>query len=89
MRMSQHASKRSQQRGIPPLIVDLLLEFGTREHDGNGAEVCYFDRGAKRRLQSYAGGLIGKLSEDLDAYAIVSGDEVVTVGSRFKRINRV
>lgn len=86
---TQHSSIRAKQRGIPPLIIDLLLEFGARVHDGKGAEVCYFDHRSKKRLQSYAGGLLGKLSGELDAYAVVSGDKIVTVGTRFKHINHV
>lgn len=87
MNTTAHASIRSQQRGIPPLVVDLLLQFGCREHDHSGAEIVYFDRRSKKRLESYAGGLIGKLSEHLDSYAVLADGEIVTVGARFKRIN--
>ncbi len=87
MVMSTHASTRLQQRGVSPLILDLLLQFGARESAGDGAETVYFDRKAKRRLQSYSGNLISKLSEALDIYAVVSGNTVITVGCRYKRIN--
>ena len=87
MYLSKHAKDRTQQRGIAPMVIDLLLEFGTREHDGKGAEICYFDRRAKKRLESNAGTLLGKIGEALDAYAIVAGEKVVTVGIRLKRIN--
>jgi len=87
MNMSQHAQKRSQQRGVPPLIVDLLLRFGSREHDRHGAEICYFDHQSKKRLHSYAGSLVEKISEQLDAYVVVAEGNVITVGKRFKRIN--
>lgn len=86
---TDHAEKRCQQRGVPPFIVDLLLMFGAREHDGHGAEVCFFDRRAKKRVKNYMGGVIGKLSEQLDTYAVLCGDRVVTVGTRFKRINHI
>ena len=69
------------------MVIDLLLRFGTREHDGRGAEDCYFDRKAKRRLQSYAGHLLGKLDGVLDAYVVVTDETVVTAGIRFKRLN--
>ena len=88
MKSTAHASIRSQQRGIPPLVVDLLLQFGCREHDHRGAEIVYFDRCSRKRIESYAGGLISKLSEHLDSYAVVADGEIVTVGNRFKRINR-
>ncbi len=82
-----HANVRSQQRGIPPIVVDLLFQFGHRQHDHAGAEIVYFDRRSRKRLESYAGGLISKLSEHLDSYAVVADGKIVTVGTRFKRIN--
>ncbi len=88
MQQTIHASIRSQQRGIPPLVVDLLLQFGRRVHDQHGAEVVYFDRRSRKRVESYAGGLIGKLSEHLDSYAVVADGVIVTLGSRFNRIGR-
>lgn len=88
MKFTDHAVTRSQQRGIPPLMVDLLLQFGCREHDHAGAEVCFFDRRSKKRLESYVGSLAGKLSEHLDSYIVVAGDLVVTVGHRYKKIKK-
>lgn len=85
--MSQHAKKRSQQRGITPFIVDLLLEFGSHESDGDGAEIYFFDRKSKKRIHSYAGTLVNKINEQLDAYIVVAGGTVVTVGKRTKHIN--
>lgn len=87
MNTTAHATIRCQQRGIPPLVVDLLLQFGCREHDHAGAEIVYFDRHSRKRIESYAGGLISKLSEHLDSYAVVADGEIVTVGTRYKRIN--
>ena len=88
MKLSQHASTRVQQRGIPPMVIDLLLRFGARERDGHGAETVYFDKRSRKQIQTYAGGLMGKLSEALDTYAVVNGEKVITVGSRYKRLNR-
>lgn len=84
-----HMHTLAQQRGIPPLIIDLLLEFGVEEHDGRGAEICYFDNKSKKKIQTYAGGLLGKLSQELNAYAVVDGGTVITVGTRYKRINHI
>ncbi|WP_159690503.1 hypothetical protein [Cognatazoarcus halotolerans] len=88
MRTSTHATVRCQQRGIPALVLDLLLQFGHREHDHAGAEIVYFNHRSKKRIESYAGGLISKLNEYLDSYAVVAAGEIVTVGHRYKRINR-
>ena len=87
MKATVHANVRSQQRGIPPIVVDLLFRFGRREHDHAGAEVVYFDRRSRKHIESYAGGLISKLSEHLDSYAVLADGEIVTVGIRYKRIN--
>lgn len=89
MTSTSHAQKRIQQRGVPPIIVDLLMQFGTRISAGEGTEICYFDRKARRFVHAYAGGLFSRLSEQLDAYAVVSGEKVVTVGSRFKKLNHI
>lgn len=87
MKPTDHASVRCQQRGIPPLVVDLLLQFGHREHDHHGAEILHFDRHSRKRIKSYAGGLISKLSEYLDSYAVLADGRILTVGTRFKRVN--
>lgn len=89
MNMSHHAAIRSQQRGVPPLVVDLLLQFGRSEYDGRGGEVFYFDHRARKRVQAYTGGHLGKLSGEMDAYAVVANGKVVTVGTRYKRVNHV
>ena len=88
MKATIHAAVRCQQRGVSPFVVDLLLRFGRREHDHKGAEVVFFDRRAKKEVESYTGGSIGKLSEQMDSYAVVSDGCVITVGVRHKKINR-
>lgn len=52
MKTSNHATVRCQQRGIPPIVIDLLLEFGRREHDHAGAEILYFDRCSKKNSKA-------------------------------------
>lgn len=87
MQNTIHSSIRAQQRGVPPIIVDLLLQYGAREHDAKGCEVIYFDKKSKKKVETYVGGLFGKLDEHMDAYAVIASGKVVTVGNRFKRIN--
>jgi hypothetical protein len=89
MKSSTHATVRCQQRGIPTLVLDLLLEFGQREHDHAGAEIVFFDHRARKRIESYSGGLISKQNEFLDSYAVLADGNIVTVGHRYKRINRI
>ena len=77
MQMSQHAAMRSQQRAIPPILVDLLLQFGTNEPAGSGATKIFFDKAARRRVKAYAGPLAGLFNEHLDVYAVVGTDNQV------------
>lgn len=87
--MTTHSQVRSQQRGIPPMIIDLILQFGSTESAGDGARKMFFDKAARRRLHSYAGALAPMLEEHLDSYAVVSqDDQVITVGHRTERIRR-
>lgn len=88
MKATAHAAIRCQQRGVPPLVIDLLLQFGQREHDHRGAEIVYFDRRSRKRIENYAGGLISKFSEHMDSYVVVADGKIITVGSRFKRVKR-
>ena len=89
MKPTRHAIVRAQQRGIPQLAVDLLLEHGTTQPAAQGATLYFFDKKARRRLHAYAGPLSRILSEGLDVFAIVSDDgRVVTVGHRTRRIER-
>jgi hypothetical protein len=89
MNLTHHAQARTQQRAIPRLVLDLLLQFGAREPAPNAAEMVFFDKTARKRVASYAGALANRLNEHLDVYAIVGNDErVITTGHRLARIQR-
>lgn len=89
MNVTHHANTRSQQRAIPPMMIDLLLQFGKRESAGSGVAKLFFDKPARRRVAAYAGPLASLLDEHLDLYAVVGQDmQVITVGNRFERIRR-
>jgi len=85
--ITHHAQVRGKQRGIPPVILDWLLDFGARENHA-GTEVVYFDKTARKRLRSYAGQLADLAKEWLEAYAVISGEAVITVGYRHRHIKR-
>jgi len=89
MSMTHHARLRSQQRGIPPILLDLLRQFGRSEPAGGGATKMFFDKAARRRLQAYAGPLAGHLNQHLDVYVVVGpDDQVITTAHRTERIRR-
>jgi hypothetical protein len=89
MNMTRHAQVRSQQRAIPPLIIDWLCKYGRRLTGMNGTTVCFFDRESRRCLAAEVGQIVvRRLADMLDAYVVLSGDSIVTVGHRYKPLSR-
>jgi hypothetical protein len=90
MNMTHHAGVRSQQRGIPPFIMDCLDNFGEEMYDGHGAIIRYFNRVSRRKMERELGrDLVSKLAQYLNSYKVESLDgTVITAGHLTKRINR-
>lgn len=75
--MTRHAKVRSQQRAIPPLILEWLLEYGHRAQ-AQGCERVTFDREARRELEGrYGKRAVSMLSKYMSVAAIVAEDETV------------
>lgn len=86
MHLTKHAQTRSQQRAIPPMLIDLLLQFGSSERAGAGVSKVFFDKVSRRKVKAYAGPLARILDDHLDVYAVVSDDlQVITTGHRTER----
>lgn len=87
MEMTRHASIRQQQRSIPPMIIEFLINYGVCEQAGDGTSKHYFDKQSKRRLKAYVGQLSGLIEEYLNCYAVVCPEgRIVTVAYRTERI---
>jgi hypothetical protein len=87
MTISKHAERRLQQRAIPGIVLEWLLNYGAHIQQ-NGSEVIIFDKQSRRGLQRYLGRIYGRIEGFLDAYAVMSPDgTVITVGHRHERIN--
>ena len=90
LQVSKHAKTRCQQRGLPPLVLNWLTQFGATQYDHRGAEIRYFDKRSRQELAQFAGKeVVNRLSSLLDAYVVISSDGVViTAGHRYKPITR-
>ena len=88
--LTKHAQNRMQQRGMSPSILDWLQIHGFSSHDRRGAEIRYFDHGARRRIARDVGQkVVDLLGQLLDVYMVTSNDGVVIAcGHRYKRIVR-
>ena len=83
-----HSKIRRQQRCIPRLIIEWLLEFGevVRSH---GADLYYFSKKSKKAIRRYAGRRpMQMMKQYMDAYLIYKDGCIVTIGHRYKKIRR-
>ncbi len=88
--ISKHAERRLRQRGIPPLVIRWLIDFGQMRYDHQGGIVYYFDRRSRRNLGlEFGSKVVARLSDFLNAYVVssVCDEAVITVGHRCKRFN--
>lgn len=82
---TKHASIRSQQRGIPPLVSDWLMDYGTEVHDGNGGIVRYFTPQSVRKIEKEIGREpVRRMSEFFRCYLVesVQDGSILTIGKR-------
>jgi NAD kinase len=89
IRETRHAMARRQGRGVPPFVVNLLLEQGACTRH-NGADVFYVDKETRRRLRRTLGDRIhAALESYLDAYVVLGDDgHVITTAWRTRRLRR-
>ena len=81
--LTTHARVRMQQRGIPPVALDVLLDWGREAHDHRGCRIVRFDKRSRRRAARVLGDAYRRIERWLDVYAVVGSDDaVVTVGWR-------
>jgi len=67
-----------------------VYSYGSRKRNNNGTIVCYFDRKSLRLIASDVGHIvIRRLSGLLNAYLVIAGDQILTVGHRYKRIKNL
>lgn len=90
MQLSNHAVAQMQQRAISETTVGYLMEWGRKIYDHRGGVVRYFDKASRSQLLRHVGQEQGKqLENQLDAYLVVTtSGQIITVGHRYKRINR-
>ena len=86
-RLSTHAVVRSQQRGVPPIVRDWLLDYGAQVYDGRGAVIRYFSDASVRRMEAELGRIpLRRMSEFLRCYLVEDASDgvVITVGKRYR-----
>ncbi len=84
---TNHAYARMQQRGIQPVEIEAVLDFGQCEFH-QGCEIFSVRKSVTRKLLK-----LGKLPHELlgkmhRIYVVTKGDLIITVGHRYKRLKR-
>jgi hypothetical protein len=85
LNQSNHATMRSQQRGIPSNIIELLYDFGDRRYDGHGGVIRFFGAKSRHRLIEEFGSVeVRRVSEYLRCYLVESSHDgtIITVAKR-------
>ena len=84
MMTTKHSQIRAKQRGIPPIISQLLDLYGAEEHDGHGAVIVYLSKDSIRRMERDLGRQpVSRFSEWLDAFKVRGADgKTITIGHR-------
>jgi hypothetical protein len=87
---TRHARKQMQRRGLGEATINLLLMYGSVNHDHLGAELYHFDKAAMRRLERDWGPEAARRLDGLHRTYAVSGTDgrLITVGHRYRRIRR-
>jgi len=87
---TKHAEIRAAQRGIPPMIDQLLDLYGQEQHDGRGNVVVYMNKRSIRCMQRDLGCRpVSRLAEWFNAYKVKTTDgRTITVGHRTQRVWR-
>jgi hypothetical protein len=81
MKVSSHATKRSQQRGIPKDYIDLILEYGTPVRRQGDALEYRLHKKDRDRLVKHLKHLINSVDRCSNKAVLVDSDmqEIVTV----------
>ena len=82
--MSKHAAVRAQQRGLPPMVDELLDRYGEEQYDGHGHVIKFFSKASKRNVERDWGSRpVALISPWFDAYKVCTTDGLtITIGHR-------
>jgi hypothetical protein len=87
---TRHAQVRAQQRGIPPMVDQLLDLYGQEEYGGHGDITVYLSKDSIKKMERDLGHRpVSRLAEWFDAYKVRSTDGLtITIGHRTRRLWR-
>jgi hypothetical protein len=82
--MTHHARMRSQQRSIPSVVRDALIDFGERRRAGQGAVSVFFTKKSWKRLEASMGSDISRAFERYRNYYLIEADDGAVVTEAYR-----
>lgn len=79
---TRHANERSSARSIPPMIAEIIIEYGDSRDAGDGARKYALTKRSMCQLRQHAGRELAKAIgpyRNRNAYVVASGDRIITV----------
>ncbi len=80
--LTRHARERSTGRAIPPMIAEMIIDFGQACDAGDGARKYMLTKDSMRELRRVGGREIVKALDPYrsrNAYVVAEGGRIVTV----------
>lgn len=82
VKFTRHAEERSKQRALPPILVDLLMQFGEIRNQ-KGADVIEFSRETEQWLRRQLTQTLAHWDSRRNVYAVLGdGGSVLTIGHK-------
>jgi hypothetical protein len=79
MKLSKHAKIRSQQRGIPSKLINMVIDHGKPERGKGGAQIYLITKKDKNEIITQLKQDIQVLEKSLNIKVVVSADgEIIT-----------
>ncbi|MFT5725940.1 MAG: hypothetical protein ACI8PB_000056 [Desulforhopalus sp.] len=79
MKMTKHAAERSQQRALPPEVLELVLRHGRVSYASGGTEKLFFGKKECARMISELKKGIKTLERARGGTIILSNENIITV----------
>lgn len=79
---TRHAHERSTARSIPPMIAELIIDFGQSRDAGDGARKYTLTKESMRELRRVAGRAIADAVgryRNRNAYVVAASGRIITV----------
>ncbi|WP_262965152.1 hypothetical protein [Methylobacter psychrophilus] len=72
MILTKHTEVRIQQRCIPELVLDLLLQYGEVEHQYGGTDLVYFKSKSFTKARKHLENMLKEFDKMKDTYLVRS-----------------